>query len=207
MPPAHQRLDADDAAVGDVDLRLKNETEALLFDRSAEILGERDALTDLRIERVGEEPVSAPSIGFCAVECEVRVGEQNLWRHGIPVVQRDADAGAAPNDVACDRIRFAERLQQLGGKDGRFGRLADPGREHGEFIAAEPRDGVGFADIRAQAFADRDEELISDRVPERVVDVLEMVEIQVKHGETGFRPPSRASHRLVQRFDEDAAVG
>ena len=46
-----------------------------------------------------------------------------------------------------------------------------------EFVAAEPRHGVGLADLRPQARSDLLQQRVADVVTERVVDLLEMVEI------------------------------
>ena len=49
--------------------------------------------------------------------------------------------------------------------------------EH-EFVAAEPRDGVALADGLRQPLADRLQELIAGVVTQRIVDPLEVIEVE-----------------------------
>ena len=58
--------------------------------------------------------------------------------------------------------------------------IADVLEEHGEFVAAQPRDGVARAGGNPPACADRDEQLIADRVTQAVVDGLEAVHVEEK---------------------------
>ena len=50
--------------------------------------------------------------------------------------------------------------------------------QYGELIATQPRGEVLGADLMADALRDGDEELIADGMPQRVVDDLEVVEVE-----------------------------
>ena len=55
------------------------------------------------------------------------------------------------------------------------------GHDDGELVAAQPRHGVRLARAAAQALADQLEQLVADRMAERVVDALELVEVEAEH--------------------------
>ena len=54
--------------------------------------------------------------------------------------------------------------------------------QHAELVAAEPRQRVALAQPRTEQHGDLAQELVARRVPARVVDELELVEIEVQHG-------------------------
>jgi hypothetical protein len=58
-----------------------------------------------------------------------------------------------------------------------------------EFIAAEARHHVSVAHAVFQPLAHRAQQLVARRVAERVVDVLEMIEVQVEDREAGAAAP------------------
>ena len=65
---------------------------------------------------------------------------------------------------------------------------------------------IGLADAALEALADRLEQQIAGGMPERVVDVLEPVEIEVKNCEGRRAAPGRCEG-LAQPFDEGRAIG
>ncbi len=66
--------------------------------------------------------------------------------------------------------------QFLGQRLRRFG-IIEPGHQQGEFVAADPCDGIGLADAGAQPFAHRCQQLIACAMPQGIVDRLETVQI------------------------------
>ena len=83
--------------------------------------------------------------------------------------------------------------------------VADRG-DHRELVAAEPRHQVVAAQRVREPQRDVADQLVADRMAERVVDVLEVVEIDIEHrGRRGAR-----AHLLDHRFEplaEEDAVG
>ena len=63
------------------------------------------------------------------------------------------------------------------------GRLLHLRHDDGEFVAAEAGDGVGLARAAAQAVGDQLEQFVADRMAERIVDALELIEIEAQHRE------------------------
>ena len=61
------------------------------------------------------------------------------------------------------------------------GMIGGRGGNHGEFVAAEPRDEIVAAQRVRQPQRDVADQLVADRMAERIVDVLEMVEVDVEH--------------------------
>ena len=95
----------------------------------------------------------------------------------------DADAGADADRLAAGRHALGERGEDpLGDDDDVLGPV-EAVEQHRELVAAEARDGVGRAHARAQALGDRDQQLVADRVAERVVDGLEVVEVDEQDGD------------------------
>ncbi len=92
--------------------------------------------------------------------------------------------------------------------------LRDPGRaalvvdvlgEHRELVAAEAGDGVARPQGLLDTRGDGGEQLVAGRVPEAVVDELELVEVEEEHGD---RDPATGRHRqgVLQAVEEEAAV-
>ena len=81
----------------------------------------------------------------------------------------------------------------------------DPVQQDGELVAAEARDLVVRAHERADEAGQLDEDLVAGGVPERVVDDLEVVEVEEEEGRR--RPAARARHGAHERILEGAAVG
>ena len=71
-------------------------------------------------------------------------------------------------------MRVRDRLAAWPGRAGRG--------DDGEFVAAEPRHQVVAAQRLGEALGHAADQLVADRVAERVVDVLEVIEIDVEHG-------------------------
>ena len=77
-----------------------------------------------------------------------------------------------------------------------------------ELVAAEPGDGVRRPHGRLEPARDRDQQLVSHLVAERVVDELEAVEVQEQDGRGGARVGALgAADRLVEAVEEQHAVG
>ena len=105
---------------------------------------------------------------------------------GVP---RRAEDSAIPIEAVMKTSRPSklERLRQLGldAHGDRLGGLAVGHvlEEEAELVAAEPRHGVARAQRGVQAVAHFHQQLVADRVAERVVDHLEAVEVEEEHGQ------------------------
>src|SRR5262249_10886789 len=130
-----------------------------------------------------EEAVGAAAVGLGAVHRKIRVLDQ-LFEIGA-VLRRQCDA-----DRSVGRQMMAEALEGLAYRvaDSRHGiqyvvDTLDGGLGHGELGAAEPRDQVAFADAAAQPRRDGLQQFVADMVAERVIDALELVDVDIEQGE------------------------
>ena len=81
--------------------------------------------------------------------------------------------------------------------------VADRG-DHRELVAAEPRHQVVAAQRVRQPQRDVADQFVADRMAERVVDVLEMVEIDIEHRGRRRAGAHLVDHRLQPLAEEDA---
>ena len=90
----------------------------------------------------------------------------------------------------------------------RFGRFGHGSRldQHGELVAAEAGHGVAGAGGGAEAFGDSHEQAVAGRMPEAVVDRLEVVEVQEQHGDR-IGAPVAAVHGMGEPVQEQRPVG
>ena len=77
--------------------------------------------------------------------------------------------------------------------------------DDGKLVAAEPGDRVEFTNARPKALGHLDKQDIPDGMAERVVDILEMIEIEIQYREAG-EAPARPCDRLLESLDEDTPV-
>lgn len=91
---------------------------------------------------------------------------------------RDTDAHADPRaNSFAQCVRHRNRADNAM-PDGEGLLRRDIVCQHQEFVAAHARDDIGCRHYVAQAFRDHREQLVAGRMPERVVDRLELVEIE-----------------------------
>ena len=78
--------------------------------------------------------------------------------------------------------------------------------QQGELVAAEPRDRVHRAQHRPQPLGQPGEQPVAGGVAERVVDLLEVVDVEEQHRDGRVRAP-RAVERDAEAVEEQRAVG
>ena len=113
------------------------------------------------------------------------------------MLSRTDDQLAADRDGQLERVEDALG-DHLGGRLGVGAVL----QAHGELVAAEAGDHVAGAHAGAQALRDRDQQLVPDGVAERVVDRLEVVDVDEQHRQLR----ARAGERVAHAGDEQRAV-
>ena len=184
MPPAHQSLDTAGAQRDDIDDALIVNLEFLARDRVAQIHFERAPQPRFGIHLVLEEAVIVAAFALGAIEREVGI-LQELRRVGA-VVRRNGDAdGNADDDlVALDLVGLADQADQaLGEIDGLLPVVVVDLLQDGEFVAAEPADRVALAHRPLQPPRHGLEQRVADRMAERVVDRLELIEVEHENRE------------------------
>jgi hypothetical protein len=107
---------------------------------------------------------------------------------------------ARPTTGAGDRVQQA--LGELGG----VVLVADAGAEHGELVAAEAGHQVVLAHGPAEPVGHVDQQQVARLVPERVVDQLELVEVEEDQGDLAA-VAAAVAQVAVERAHEQPAVG
>ena len=122
------------------------------------------------------------AVAFGEIERHVGVLQQHIrigavvWRDG------DADAGADDDVAALDVVGPADQFDDARGELAALLRPADIGLNDREFVAADARDEIRRLHRLGQADGHELQKLISDRMAERIVHGLEMIEIEAMHG-------------------------
>ena len=181
MLPAHERLEGDDAALGDRDDRLEVEDELVLLERAAQVVlaarraRRRGAASPGRRGRAARRP--APWRGTWRPRRRARASRR-VWVAGSAMTTPTL----AVRKSWCSSIdeRRGERGEQPLGRARPASRSsATPSQSDGELVAGEARRASSpGAQRAAQALGQREQQLVAGRRPEGVVDVLEAVDVE-----------------------------
>jgi hypothetical protein len=82
-----------------------------------------------------------------------------------------------------DAERLTQSFADLGSDCGQIGLIAGIGDQQQEFIAPDARDGIDLANGAGETVPHLLEQLISGAMAERVVDLLESIEVEQQYGE------------------------
>ena len=181
MMPADEGLAAGDLAAFDVDDRLIVELELVVHDRLAQIQLEGAARLHAGVHLELEEAVDAAAVGLGAVERQIGVLHQGVRLVAVARGHGDADAGPHDDLMAVEIVGSADHLDESRREGGNVGRMI--GRQHlhdGKLVAAQPGHDVLAADAAAHAVGRRLQQQVADRMPERIVDALEVVEVEAE---------------------------
>src|SRR3954468_16418715 len=97
---------------------------------------------------------------------------------------RNAYARADHNLMAFDLKRLCNAVDHALREHASLARSLQVGLQDHKLIAAETRDRVDLASAILQALGHCPQQGIADRMSERIVDRLEVIEIEAEHGET-----------------------
>ena len=204
MAPAHQRLDADQRSVLQGEERLVQNEQLRALDRTAQ-LGLEAARQSTDALGGVEGPIAVPACLLGLVHHSVGVADQVVgFGEGIG---RDDDPDAAGD-------REVPPIFHVGGTDPVNDAVADETdvivvaqipAQHDELVAAEAGDGVGFPGQERQPAPDLGEHLVAGFVPERVVDLLEVVQVDVQDRKA-TRLPFKASKSLGKPVHQGGPV-
>jgi len=219
--PANERLDAEQPACREVVHRLVVEDELLLGQRAAQPGCERELAARLAgVVGVQREVVAPAALGL--VHGCVGVLEDLGGGAAVARPDRDADRGADPELGAVDHQRGVQRLEDPGTRRAR--RVgSETGADQHELVAAKAREQVAAARDRADPLGDLAQHPVAGGVSERVVDELELVEIDVQRRDRATvtcracelasqllldaRPVREAGQRVVEREVGQALLG
>ena len=205
MVPARQGLDAVQAAVLEVELGLVVQVQAAAAQRIAQCGLQHQALLRQLVHLGAEEAVEPAPARLGLVHGHVGAVQQGL--HVAPVGGKhgNAAAGRAGQGHVVDHAGLAQgRLQPLY----HLGRLrATAVRQHDdEFIARQAPGNVARAQLRLDALGHAAQQPVAGRVAQRIVDLLETVQVDEDHGQLGALLRCRRQ-RLLGLGQQQAAVG
>ena len=207
MAPAQQSFDAGHGTVLQPDHRLVVELELVGDEGALEVVAQLEPGHDALVHGRLEQPVAALAVALGDVHGRVGVADQLL---GVTPVSwpedRDADA-AAEGDLPVPSVhRLGEQIEDaLRRVRGRLA-VADVVEQHGELVAAEASGHVRAARAGVESARELDEHLVAGRVAQRVIDRLEVVEVDEDHRRGALVAPS-ARDRLTNLLREHRAVG
>src|SRR6516225_6591632 len=215
VDPARQRFDADQPPGAAIDNRLIDDVQLAVFDRLAKCAFEQFAVRQVGVHRRVVDAGAIAAFVLGAIERHVGVTQDIAGVLGAAVDHGNADRSADIDAVAADDERRADRRENTFCHGLQRITVRGAGHDDGEFVAAEAGNEIVASYDLTQASRDIENELITDMVAERIVDVLEMIEIDVEYGRSraaiahfgngAFRPlrkvnPVRQStDRIVQR--------
>ena len=201
MIPAYQGLEAADFLARQVDDRLVVQLEFACRQRLAQVLLHDAAGLHLQVHHGFEEAERAAAVALGAVEREVGVAQQFVGVRSVAGADRNADADADHGLLAVDVIGLAQRVDDALRQRSGLGGVRDRGLHDHEFIAAHPRDGVGLANEAAQPLGDDPEQLVAAGMAERIVDGLELIEVEMMDGHhfAALNPAQHVFEPVVQQ--------
>ena len=187
-------------------LRLEVQHELVARQRLRQLaLGHQGCVRGAGHRRVEELEVRATA---CLGEIHRRVGVLDQLVGGGAVVRehRDADRRRDRDRAPLGVDRHFDRGQQLGRHLLDLAPRRHAGQQHHELVAAEARDQVGRAQAVGEPRGHGGEQRVADEVAERVVDALEVVEVD----EQQRQPRALAARQLHEPLElvvEARAVG
>ena len=219
--PAQQGFDAAYLPGVQADLRLVVQGELIALQRPAHGVFQLQGAHRFGMHLRREEAVGVAPLQFCVVHRDI--GRLRQAVDVLPILrkQRDAHGGGHAEFVVADLVGLARGFLQLPGHAGRALGIGAGQQQH-ELIAAQAGHGVFFAHHGPQALGDLLEQGVAHLVAQRVIDVLEAVQVQKDHcqgaavglgrGDCGLAalcqqcPVGQAGQRVVVRHPVDALL-
>ena len=208
--PADQRLGPHHAQAA-AHLRLVVQHELALLQRHPQVALQRSAGGDRRLHHGVEEADAVAPGGLGGVHGQVGMLDQVFHRLALRVEQHGAHAGGAVHVVGCQLVGLVERQKDLLahglGLLGRLGGLpAQVLQQHQKLIAPEPGHRVALAHAGRQPLGDLLQQHIAHVVAQRVVQGLEVVQVQAQQ-RAQHAGAGTGGKRLLQPVHHQAAVG
>ena len=174
---------------------------------SREVHLEREPIPGRGLHAGLEEHVVVLAGGLRLVQGDVRVAQQLGGARAL--AQRDADAGRErqlPCGLTVYVVRLAQHFQQALGDELGTGVKRGALDQDDELVAGQARRGVALADDVRQSCGDGPQQLVARGVAERVVDVLEAVDVDVQRRDRNLQA-ARAGEHLLGAVERQHAVG
>ena len=181
MVPAQQGFAAAHFVVRKPHERLIVQLELVVGERLSQIDFQRAPHLHARIHLGLEIAEGAAPFGLGSIERHVRAFQQLIDVGSVIGSQRDANADVhddlmAMQIVECPGHGVAKFLCKHRG----VRRLLQSGLDDRELVAAQPCENIDVSNATAHPLGHGLEQLVAGRVTERVVDALEMIEIEIQ---------------------------
>src|SRR5665213_906513 len=202
MTPAQQRFASADLVVAKIYQGLIVNLEPAVLDRLPQLQFQQSLRFGARIHSRLEESIGSASVGLGAIHRHFRVLQQLIEIRAILRRQRNADAGIGGDQMtrALEGLTDCpiDSFHQMDGIGGTLYR----GLNDREFVATKPCRQVRVPETAAQATGYRFEELIADRMSERIIDALEFVDVDIKNRQlfTGLHLAERVFELLAEQY-------
>ena len=202
--PSQQRLASLNASGLQIEERLIVEFEFFGVQGVAQIKFKISARLGVGFHFCLEPAPRTPAVGFRLIQSHVGVA-QKLVRIDAVFGDRNADTGGDDDFVSVQIVGACKRVQSARGESLRLIEGFDRCLKNDKLVATEARNDVGIADGGLQPLGDGFQQHIAPCVPQGVVDLLELVEIDEVNGTHVVGPPCAqgALHVIAQ----DVAVG
>lgn len=202
--PAQQCFETGNAVVLQVDQWLVVYFQFAVAERLAQVKSQRSSLLHPGVHLLLEVLIVAAPFILCPVKCHVGSLEQHVRIISIFGRRRDTDAGADDHLVAVNLEWGADLGHDTLRKQAVFtkSRMA---LYDCEFVAAEPSHGIMRANRVPETLGDGLQKLVANRVTKRVIDILEVVEIQEQ--DMGRLVFAHCQQRGVQNVAEKTRFG
>ena len=202
--PAGQGLDADDGAGRELGLGLEVEDDLAVGDRRAQRAGERQAARAVAVELLLEHQVAAATL-LGGVHRDVGALDELLDSRAVLGRAGDADAGVDLERQALDRERLAQLGEQPLGDGAGLVMRGQVGDQDAELVAAEAGDHLVLLERQPQSLGDLLQETVAGVMAERVVDLLEVIEVDQHDGRRTIRTAAGV-HDLLDLVAEQRSV-
>ena len=187
-------------------MRLVDDVELVASERKPELVLDQAAALQRLVHARLEEAHALAAVALGARESDGRMAQ---YRGGLVAVgggHGDADARREQEVLVADLERPAQGVDQPVHERHDVAEIGDVDERDGEFVAAQPGEEVAVAQGELDARADLAQHLVAAGMVCRVVDLLELVDVETEHRD--LRPVAgHALHGVVQALDECAAIG
>src|ERR1700730_15353956 len=139
------------------------------------------ALLHASIHLLVKKSIHTSAICLAAVERQIRVLHKLVWIHAVTRRDRDTDACLHNDLMAVELIWRAHCINQTCREQGRVRWLLECKLNDCKLVSAKPRDDISLTNAAAHAPGHRLQQLVPDWMPERIIDALEVVEVQAEH--------------------------
>src|SRR6185437_8731519 len=156
--------------------------EAAVGQRLPQILLHGQAGLCASVHRRFEEAVGAAAARLGGIHGKVGVLDELVMIGAVQRRHGDADRGIGRKLMAEALIWLADRLVYPRDEGGDLVGRTRGGLDHGELVAAKPRDQVAVPEAAPDAVRYRLQELVADVMPKGIVDTLELVDVDVEQG-------------------------